>query len=86
MEEDISVSEYRRLLVGLMEDTPLGRVVEIRSTTDRERLKNMTVHEKKIRADWARFKREKQKQYRNPNEIQISSEQLKNLFISFAKG
>lgn len=56
MREDISVSEYRKLLVGIMGDTPLGEAVRIRSETDRETINRMTVQEKKIRADWQRFR------------------------------
>ena len=81
----MSTSEYRKLLVGLMDDTPLGRVIEIRSTTDRERIKNMTAHEKKIRADWQNFRRQNGEKYRRPNEIQISAEQFLNIFKSMAK-
>lgn len=74
------------LLKGIMEDTPLGRVVEIRSTTDRERLKNMTVQEKKIRSDWAKFKREHKKSYTAPNEVRLSADQFKNILFGMAKG
>jgi len=39
-----------------MDDTPLGRVVSIRCETNKERLKQLTPHEKAIRREWARFK------------------------------
>ena len=85
MQEDIPVAEYYRLLTGLMEDTPLGRVVEIRSTTDKDRISSMTAHEKKIRADWAKFKREHSRQNDRPDEIRISAEMFKNLLQGMAR-
>ena len=44
--------EFTSLLSGLNGDTPLGQVVEIRSTDDPERIKNMTIHQKRIRSEW----------------------------------
>lgn len=85
MQEDITVAEYYRLLTGLMDDTPLGRVVEIRSTTDKDRIRNMTAHEKKIRSDWAKFRREHSQNSGKPNEIKISAEMFKNLLMSMAR-
>ncbi len=55
LKEDISVMEYRKLLTGLTGDTSLGYVVSIRSETDSEKIKNMTVKEKKIRSEWQAF-------------------------------
>lgn len=51
-EPDMSWGEFCTLLSGINGDTPLGQVVDIRSTTDKERIKNMTSHQKKIRSDW----------------------------------
>lgn len=44
--------EFKDLLHGLNEKTPLGRVVTIRSETDREILKTFGKHEHKIRREW----------------------------------
>ena len=44
--------EFTSLLSGLNGDTPLGQVVEILSTDDPERIKAMTVHQKRIRSEW----------------------------------
>lgn len=49
---DMSYQEFVSLLGGLMEDTPLGRIVAIRSEKDMERLKNFTPEQKKIRNEW----------------------------------
>lgn len=53
--------EYRKLLTGLTGDTSLGYVVSIRSETDSDKIKNMTVKEKTIRRDWQEFRRKQQK-------------------------
>lgn len=45
--------EFRALLAGIGPDTPLGRVVAIRSEQDEEMLKNFTPEQRKIHDDWA---------------------------------
>ena len=49
---DMSWAEFKTLLVGIMADTPLGQIVEIRSTKDKEVIKNFTSHQRKIHTDW----------------------------------
>jgi hypothetical protein len=44
--------EFTTLLGGLNGETPLGHIVSIRSEKDKERLKNFTPEERKIRNDW----------------------------------
>ena len=83
MQEDMSVSEYRRLLTGIMDDTPLGRTVQIRSETDPQIIASMTAHEKKIRSDWQEFTMSTN---RRSDSGTMSIEQLQNLFKSFAQG
>lgn len=80
MQEDISVSEYRKLLVGIMGDTPLGEVVRIRSETDRETIERMTVQEKKIRSEWQKFKASRNQ----TPQITISLEQFQRMMKSLA--
>lgn len=48
----ISWSEVRMLISGLLCDTPLGRVIQIRSEDDSDRLKSFTPEMRKIRNDW----------------------------------
>lgn len=55
-QDDLKYSDWEQLVSGLMDDTPLGRVVSIRCETNKERLKQLTPHEKAIRREWARFK------------------------------
>ena len=39
-----------------MDDTPLGYVVSIRAEQDNEKIKKMSKSDKKIRADWYKFR------------------------------
>lgn len=48
----ISWSEVKMLISGLLSDTPLGRVISIRSENDKEQLKHFTPDMHKIRNDW----------------------------------
>lgn len=49
----MSWDEFTTLLSGLNADTPLGHVVSIRSEKDKERIKNFSQEEKRIRNEWA---------------------------------
>lgn len=60
--EDLPYSEYRQLLSGIMWKTPLGEVVRIRSETDQKTIREMTAHEKRVRADWQKFMSTKKKE------------------------
>ena len=51
-EEDMSWSEFCTLLAGIMPETPLGRVVSIRSENDKEVLKSFTKEQHRIRNEW----------------------------------
>ena len=44
--------EFCTLLTGLNGDTPLGHVDDVRSTTEKERIKNMSASDKRIRDEW----------------------------------
>lgn len=68
----IKQREYRRLLVGINGDTPLGYVVQTRAETDQKKIKEMTAHQKKIRAEWQAFKNKK----KMDNKIFISGEDI----------
>lgn len=48
----ISWSEVRMLISGLLPDTPLGKVIQIRSENNKETLKYYTPEMHKIRNDW----------------------------------
>lgn len=51
-EEDMSWAEFCSLLSGLMHDTPLGRIVAIRSEKNPKTIKEFTKEEREIRNRW----------------------------------
>lgn len=44
--------EFCSYLTGIMPDTPLGNIIQIRSETDKNILKNFTKEQKQIRNEW----------------------------------
>lgn len=54
-QEQLHYSEWLLLLGGIMEDTPLGKVVLIRRESDPKQLQNFTRYEHHIRNEWRRF-------------------------------
>ena len=50
--ETISWSEVKMLIAGLLPDTPLGKVIQIRSESNKDTLKSFTPEMHKIRNDW----------------------------------
>jgi hypothetical protein len=52
--EDLALGEFLRLLAGIMPDTPLGRLVSVRSETNLEVVKGFGAAERKIRREWNR--------------------------------
>ncbi|MGG1878259.1 Gp15 family bacteriophage protein [Paenibacillus cisolokensis] len=51
-EPDMTWDEFCTLLAGIMPETPLGQIVQIRSENDREKLKNFTPEQRRIRQEW----------------------------------
>lgn len=47
--------EWERLVSGLMEDTPLGKLVAVRTERDPAALRRMMPWQRKARRDWNRF-------------------------------
>ncbi len=43
------------MVSGLMDDTPLGRVVGVRSETNKDIIKNFTKEQRAVRDGWSRF-------------------------------
>lgn len=68
--------EFCSLLSGLLPDTPLGYIVQIRSENDREKLKHFTPEQKRIRAAW---------RTRNMKNVQMSPEEARKAVAQFEK-
>lgn len=61
----MSWSEFCSLLSGIMPDTPLGAIVEIRAEKDPEIIKKMTPQQSRIRKDWIIRRNQKLKEDAN---------------------
>lgn len=56
--ESVSWDEFKSLLAGIAPDTVLGRVVAIRSETDKDVIKHFTADQKRIYNEWRNRKAE----------------------------
>lgn len=84
-ESDMSWAEFSSLLAGLLPDTPLGYIVQIRSENDREKLKHFTPEQKRIRAAWRT--RNMKKVEMSPEDARKAVEQFEKMMASmFGKG
>lgn len=74
--------EFRDLLSGLGPETPLGRIVAIRSEDDKKVLEHYSKEQHRIRNEWL------SKRAKNVSKEELDNvlEQLKNAFISMAGG
>lgn len=80
--DGMSWDEFRDLLTGLGPDTPLLRVVAIRSEEDREILKQFTPSQKKLRMEW----RKRRAQQRPASETGQFLNQIQAVFARMAGG
>ena len=71
---NLSWAELCSDISGLMGETPLGNIVQIRSEDDKERLKNFTHEQKNIR--W---------EYRNKMAQKMDKEEFKKVIAEFQK-
>lgn len=56
--ETVSWNEFKSLMAGISPDTVLGRVVEIRSETNKDIIKHFTKDQKRIYDEWRSRKAE----------------------------
>ena len=69
-----------------MSDTPLGNIVRIRAEKDRKVIANMSPDQKKVRADWQRFKSSKaQKSFNEKTEKERMRELERMLKAAFGR-
>ena len=74
--------ELSSYISGIMQDTPLGIIVGIRSETDKEVIKQMTPAQKEIRRQW----RNEQAGKISEDEMKQILEGMKKSLISIAGG
>ena len=54
-QEELPYSEWSKLVSGLMDNTPLGRVVAVRGEQDQKIISQMSPWQRQIRSDWRAF-------------------------------
>lgn len=74
--------EFADLLNGLNEDTPLVKLVQIRTETDPETIKNYNSGQRKIRSDWQKHLA-KQKTTKETNDFLNT---IEDAFRNYTKG
>lgn len=78
---ELETDEFLNLLSGLMGDTPLGLIVQIRSETDPEVIDSFTSEQKRIRSEWINKKANEI----SKEDYDKAMENFKNMLISLAK-
>ena len=73
--------EFKALLAGLSGETPLGRIVQIRSEDDPKRLEVFSEGQHRIRNEW-RLRLAKEKTEQDLTQV---LEELKQAFVEMAK-
>lgn len=58
-QDTLHYADWAKMVSGLMDDTPLGRIVGIRMEKDPEMLKHYTPDQRRIRSEWQQFRVEK---------------------------
>lgn len=79
--ETISCVEFRQLLTNIKEDTPLGKIVQIRSEKNPEILKKMSNNEREIRTKWFEFRSKNAKR----ELIEVNKENIDEVLSKFFK-
>lgn len=75
-------SEFKDLLTGISPDTPLGRIVAIRSENDKDVLKHFNKEQRRIRQEWL----SRRLKDTNEEDTEKLLEEFKQAFISMAGG
>ena len=78
---DLPYSEWSKLVSGLMDDTPLGRVVAVRTETDRKVISQFSTWQRQIRADWNAFKAKRMSQ-QSTEDMEQQMKQLERMLAS----
>lgn len=55
--------------------------MQIRAETDAKKIREMTNHEKKIRADWQEFKSKQKQKEKNTQKIVLSNDQIDEVMM-----
>ena len=80
--KEMKWKEFRALMIGLAPETPLGRMISIRSETDKDVLKNFTSAQKRINSEWQKRIAKNKKE----TDTKMFLDVMKNAFIAMAGG
>lgn len=64
---DLHYSDWSKMVSGLMDDTPLGRIVAVRSEKNQDILKKYTPEQRRIRSEWQAFLQNKKQKENEEN-------------------
>lgn len=78
---ELETDEFLNLLSGIMADTPLGLIVQIRSETDPDVINSFTPEQKRIRSEWINKKAKEI----SKEDYDKAMENFKNMLISLTK-
>lgn len=78
---ELETDEFLNLLSGIMADTPLGLIVQIRSENDPDVINSFTPEQKRIRSEWINKKAKEI----SKEDYDKAMENFKNMLISLAK-
>lgn len=84
-QEQLHYSDWYQLVAGLMPDTPLGRVVSIRSETDDEIIKSFGEFEKRVRLKWNAFRSSKLQIETTDEDKLVIAEHFNKMFAKMFK-
>lgn len=76
---DLSWQDWNKLVSGLMDDTPLGRVVAVRSEQDPDVVKHFSPWQKTIRAEWNAFRAQKLLENRTEQDLKTEMAGLERM-------
>lgn len=77
---NMEYKEFLILLSGIMPETPLGKIIQIRSETDSDVLKHYSVEQQKIRNDWLEKQRKEKMNSMTEEEKQLEIRKIQELF------
>lgn len=66
---ELPYPEWAKLVSGLMDRTPLGRVVAVRAETDRKVIAHMSPWQRRVRAEWHAFAAARRLENATPAEL-----------------
>lgn len=76
---ELSWEDWAKLVGGLMDDTPLGRVVSVRSESDPEVVRKMTPWQHRIRSEWSAHQAKKMAANYSPDELRSEMQSLERM-------